>query len=293
MAFIDELDQCNPNSSLWEGSTDPVEPCAGFQFSSDQRFVGFFYGFDYCGRRLLLFDRHTETIIYDSFADQSSGFYVEFLTNGNVLIKAGHCEGAIYYLINPYTGEQTRLGRGVGSDSLVWNEERTAFASIVTTYALGSMVWGYNIEKDFIFLPESTYFWAIEDQLVWSPDGSHLLYEHRPLGSGIPYSFSDANAIIRVNADTGDKQVLVSEPNHDYHLCAGVPRLCRLWFGDWIQVHRLPFYPQEVLYEDESFYRLPEVICLLTGRQCMDASEPLALNWQTGELLPWDERPRN
>jgi hypothetical protein len=143
-----------------------------------------------------------------------------------------------------------------------------------------------------LFLHEE---WQINDQPFWMPDGVRLLYQHRAqkniesVRPGIVVTTTFGASEIRVvDTVSGQERVLVGDPRYDYHLCAAF-RDCR-WEGDWIQVRRVPFHPQEY----PSHPDLPPRVwdCLLLGDKCPDPVDRLALNWRTGELMPWDKAPR-
>jgi len=279
-------DECYENSSD-VSSSDEFLPCSDFQFSPDQRFLGFFYGPEYCIRGIIILDVQAETVIYKSNIGSGIGF--EFLPNGKAFVTTGHCEGGQVNLFDPNTREIERLGGlGFGPGSTVWNSDQTAIAVSTSAYiGVEGVVWGYNVEKDFVFLSEATT-WGIDDHLLWTPDGSHILYQHRVLSDGPAYGFPEARQIIKVNAETGEKQVLVSDAQYDYHLCVEEYGFCDEWNGDWIRVRRFPFEPQEIPFTDD-FFNISEVTCLLYGKACAQSPELFALNWQTGQLVPWNE----
>jgi hypothetical protein len=263
------------------------QPCSNFKFSPDEHYLGFLFGPDLCGRGIIILNTRTEEIIYRSGVGNGLGF--EFLNNGKVLISTGHCEGGQMSLLDPTTKEIHRLGDlGRGG----WNVTRTAIAVETGPYqGVAGAIWGYNAERDFLFLPQPEDWQRLDDHLLWSPDGSHILYLHRPVSytfTSNTYTFPEPSQIIRVNTDTGEKQVLVSDPRYNHYFCAGAFDWCDQWYGDWIQVRRFPFEAQSLAFTDD-FYRKPVTTCLLHGIDCTDAPELFALNWRSGELVPWDE----
>lgn len=277
------------DEQAWGGELE-FQPCSNFEFSPDEHYLGFFFGPTLCGRGIIILNTQTAEVIYRSGVGNGLGF--EFLTNGKVLISTGHCEGGQMSLLDPTTREISKLGGlGIGAENNVWNATRTAIAVSTTPYqGVAGAIWGYNVERDFLFLPELGN-WQLDDHLMWTPDGSHILYQHRAVSytfASNTYIFPQARQIIRVNASTGEKQVLVSDPQYDYHFCAGAYSRCDHWYGDWIQVRRFPFEPQDIVYTDD-FYYIPEATCLLYGIDCNEPPELFALNWRTEELLPWDE----
>jgi hypothetical protein len=150
------------------------------------------------------------------------------------------------------------------------------------------MIWGYNASTDFLFLPEPDEY-LLDNHMLWTPDGTHLIYQHRDMvrveGTWVD-SFPTGREIIRVNAITGEVRILAGDPEYDYHLCEGVRSTCDRWHGDWIQVRRLDYEPQEFEYTGSD---TPLTNCLFYGMDCEGEPVLFALNWRTGEMIPWDE----
>jgi hypothetical protein len=260
---------------------DWAGPCTGFEFSPDGRFLGFFFGPDYCGSGINILDTRTGEIVYHH---AGGGFGFEFLENGKILLATGQCEGGGMSLFDPIAGTLSSLG-GLGRGG--WNVTRTAIAveALLAHMGLAKEIWGYNVEKDFLFLPPAETGEQLDNQLLWTPDGSHILFVHRPISYTSmvgPYTFLEASSIIRVSATTGERKVLVSDPRYDYHFCAAYS-WCDNWYGDWIQVRRFPFEQQTLALFD------PATDCLGYGEDCDEPPELFALNWRTGELIPWGE----
>jgi hypothetical protein len=153
-------------------------------------------------------------------------------------------------------------------------------------------IWGYNVSADFLFLPQpDATDWQLDDLPVWTPDGTHLLFQHRLLNYSLDnesYTFPTSRQIVRVNSASGERTVLLSDPRYDFDFCEGHETTCSPWHGDWIQVRRLPFGPREIVF-DFDFFTLPEATCLVEGHQCSDMPTLFALNWGTGDLVPWDD----
>lgn len=285
-------DECYGILPDGEGSAGTFQPCTGFRFSPDERYLGFYFGPDRCGRGIMILDTQTAAIVY-SLPFGGHGF--EFLTNGKIWFSAGHCEGSWLSLLDPITGDARQLGPlSVSPEDAIWNPARTAIAFSSTYFGrLGAVVWGYNVERDFVFLPppERWYDTQYDNHFLWTPDGSAILHQHRVLSytsASDTYTFSGALQIISVDATTGERRVLASDPRYDYHLCAGGRSWCDHWDGDWIQVSRFPFEPLDVPRPDGRF-DVPEWTCLAYGIDCDEAPELFALNWRTGEIVPWHE----
>jgi hypothetical protein len=211
------------------------------------------------------------------------------LANGKVLIRRGHCEGGAISLLDPVTGEMSYLG---DEGSINWNASRTAFVVTAQQYIMiEKAIWGYNISDDFLFLPQPDVAWQLDDLPVWTPDGTHILFQHRLLSYSLDkesYSFPTARQIIRVDATSGEQTILLDDIRYDFDFCEGHGATCSPWHGDWIQVRRLPFEPDDIPF-DFDFYLLPEATCLVDGVNCAESPVLFALNWRTHELIPWDE----
>jgi hypothetical protein len=195
-------------------------------------------------------------------------------------------------LLDPESGELTLLGdMGIGEGNNVWNGAGSALAVDTNPYhGFESAIWGYNVAEDFVFLPQLEE-WQRDDEPRWVPGGTHLLYQHRDLITdehGTIYQLPSGKQIIRVDASSGEQSILLSDASYDYHLCSGHTADCtRKWHGNWIQVLRVPFETQQIIYEMEG-NRGTE--CLFYGFDCEISPEFFALNWRTGEMIPWDER---
>lgn len=54
------------------------------------------------------------------------------------------------------------------------------------------------------------------------------------IDDGITYLFDGASQIVKVDAESGEKQILLADPQYDYFFCAGASHWCDEWNGDWI-----------------------------------------------------------
>lgn len=264
-----------------------VEPCSEFRFSVDGKYLAFFFGPTICGRGLMVIDTLTNEIIFRSPAGTTLGF--EFLANGKIIRHTSSCEIGAVSLLDPLTGTETHLGTAGLS---WWNHGRTALVVAVSPFQyITGAVWGYSVTSDQVFLPEPE-IWPLDNHPLWAPDGRHLLYQHRKLtiSTEMVYSFTGPRELILVDSQAGTQQVVAGVEGYDYHLCASATNECDLWYGDWVQVRRYPFQPVSFHYTDD-FLDSEQVTCLLYGRDCTFQPELFALNWNTGELLPWDEAP--
>jgi hypothetical protein len=262
-------------------------PCSDFTFSQDGRLLAFYFGPQICGRGIMLLDTLNEQVVFRSAA--GSGHWFELLPEGRALIATGHCEGGEVSLFDRQAGSLQRLGNE--PFELLWNADRSALAAQVYPYqGLDSALWGYNTRTNTLFLPQPNQ-WPRADHPLWTPDGTHLLYQLRSLTYDAGSSqviFDQPRQLKLVNAASGVAQNLVSDPEYDFHLCAGSDSSCDRWLGDWVQVRRTPFVPQVIAWEAGA-PDTAQLTCLLEGLECPTEPERFALNWRTGELLPWDE----
>lgn len=279
------LDECFPD----EGEGTPIppifKPCSDFSYSQDGRYLAYAIDPDYCGRNLVILNLNTGVPIFRT--DTFGVHKFEFIPSGKLLLGKGHCEGGGVSLFDPDSGEYEHLG---GEAPYLWNPQQSAFAVNPPHYhSIVESVWGYSISEAFLFLPEQDN-WQIDNHLLWTTDGSHLLYQHRDMIRDEETwidSFPTGRKIIRVDATTGETKILAADPMYDYHLCEGVHSTCDRWHGDWIQVRKYPYQSQELEYTGGF---TPIEKCLLYGIECEGEPTLFALNWRTGEMIPWDDR---
>lgn len=268
----------------------PIGFCHSFQFSPDGQYLGYDFARQNCGEGIIIMDTLTGAEIY-RFEGNGHGF--DFLKNGKVLLGKGHCEGGGLELLDPVTKSTRELGME-GNFPDLWNNDESAFVvSVGNYYNLSGTLWGYSVTQDDLFLEAAPF----SDRPVWDPDGTHLLYQYRPVdNTSAGYNYTGSRQIIRVDTVNGEKKVLASDPAYDYDLCEiefNSYKSCEQWYGDWIQLRRFPFQPLSVSSEGipvppDSNSQLQ---CLLYGKECAAPPELFALNWRTGELLPWAEAP--
>ena len=265
-----------------EPSYIPFEPCDGLTLSEDGQFLAFSFGPRGCGRDIMVVDLVNNRTAYKTSQGDAS---FEFLTNATILITTSYCEGGYVSLLDPSTSQVEPLGDW-GKDRL-WNPSRTAFVVTVGAYhGFESGIWGYNLAKDVVFLRQLEPPLRDDDPL-WTPDGTHLLFQRLLLYSkDSTYYFTMGRQIVRVDAITAEETVLTSDAVFSFNLCDS-DNSC-VWHGDWIPVRRFPFHPQTVEYTLE-VHDVPEVKCLEFALGCAQAPDLFALNWRTGQLVPWNE----
>jgi WD40 repeat protein len=257
-------------------------PCSDFKFSTDGKYLAFFFGPQRCWRGIIILNTETGETIYRSTAGRGHSF--EFLDNGYALVATGHCEGGVMDLINLQTGEETRLG---DQGQLHWNHQSSAFVVAIHGYSgIGSKLLGFNsLTNQTIFATE----WqeGINDQPVWAPPGTHILNERRPTISTDRERWTDIygeQQIVKIDMTSGEEQIMAADPGYDFFLCSKKYAPCE-WSGDWVQIRRLPFQFEDVALSWD-WNREPEQYCLLYGEQCENPAELFWLNWQTGEIVP-------
>jgi len=263
-----------------ECSGSETEFCHRYNFSSDGHWMEFNYGSTgvSCGggQAILIMNLATG----ESHEIVQDANLTAFLPNGQALVSTFHCEGGEVYRYNLQTEALEYLGI---EGFKIWNSAHTAFVINENPYQGYPSIWSFNVEQGRqIPFPERGY----EDRLLRAPDGDHVLYQHRPYTLTEPNEAGNrlkvfkARQIQSINPVDGEIQVLASDPQYDYHLCATRDSGCE-WQGDWIQVRRVRFRPPE-RYLDQ---------CHDYTQNCADPVELFALNWRTGELVPWEQAP--
>lgn len=259
-------------------------PCSDFRFSADGRWAAFLQGADICGRGLVLLNLATgESQLLPT---GHSSWLFQFLPSGRLLLTRGHCEGALAYLRDPTTGEEIGLGAW-GRE--VWSPDGTALAVCASAYmGWESWVWGFDRRTEWRFLSPPGE--SVDDNLpLWTPDGTHLLYQHRALTytqSTWPITVTFGPREVRlVDVLQGEERALLSDPAYDYHLGLGVNN-CPWYGSDWLPLRRVPYRPQTCPSMEGADFQSPAVRCLLYGESCPDPVEQLVLNWRTGEVIP-------
>ena len=270
-------------------SQDPAagldERCDQIQLSLDGRYLGFRYGADLCGRALRLIDRQSgETILELDRGVHGYGF----LTNGKVLLSVGHCEGGSIRYFDPVTRE-TVGGGGYGQS--VRNRARTVEVTAAGDYMdTSSTLWGYDKRSGTVFSPEEAG-WQYDQHPIFLPDDQRFLYQHLRVAvnsqkTGL--AIETPAQIVRFDPAARQRVVLASHPNYHFRLCQmDYQDACPpVWYGDWLQVQRIPFAP---FIQQGGEASVPMLLpCLIYGQPCDAPPENFALNAETGELRPWD-----
>ena len=264
--------------------------CAEYQFSPGGTRAVYFWGEEACGRGVAVLDLRTdETRILTA----TGGYDFAFLSEETLLLTTlvtgtTYCAGGDLASVDLPTREQTILGK---AGDIEWNAQRTAFAVNAHPYAgWGSSVWGYDVAREWQFLPTATEQATEESQPLWTPTGDHLLHQQRAITYTTPARAAltlGPQQIVVVDATTGERLTLLTDPAYDYHLCMAY-KVCT-WEGDFIEVRRIPY--RQSVFSQEAGASGAAVDCARYGFRCADPVERFALNWRTGELVPWDARP--
>ncbi len=269
--------------------------CDQYQFSPAGTWVAYFWGEEACGRGIAALDlRSDETRVLTA----TGGYEITFISEETLLLATlvtgtTHCESGNIAMVDLRTGEQAILGK---AGSIQWNPQRTAFAASALPYTeWRSSVWGYDVAQGRYFLPPTTERDTEESntqdvQPLWTPAGDHLLYQQRAITYTTPakpaFTLGPQHIVV-VDAATGEQRILLDDPAYDYHLCIAY-EVCT-WEGDFIEVRRIPY--RQSAFSMEANTLSAAINCALFGFRCADPVERFALNWRTGELVPWDARP--
>lgn len=246
-----------------------------FQYSPYGPWMTYSWGEDYCGQALSFIDLTTGEMIPIS---GQGGHVIQHFEDGRMLLSLSYCEGGSIFVFHPQTRELTELG-DIGK--IIWNLDKTIFMVSADTYSGVNLVWAYNVLTDTYFFPKTA-----GEHPVWTPDYSHFVYQRRDwvwVGDKISYP---PLQIFVVDVATGEQQLLVNDPQYDYHLCFRSDGENRCTFsGDWVATRRILYQPGEYEFQD---FNNPEVICLFHAQGCPNPTELWGVNWRTGELLPWE-----
>lgn len=272
-------------------------PCSDFQFSLDGRRVGFFWGGGGCGREGLMVIDLLSGEIWRRNAWHWAGrevHWFHFLSSGRMLVADGHCEGGEIWLWDLQTGEERELG--IEGD-VYWNANGTALAVIAGYYGgWQTWIWIYDVAADRLITPAGmSVEWPI-----WTPDGTGLLYYNSEFvytkyitfsaGYSVPVSATvGPHLIYAVDIATAEVRVLAGNPQYDYFVGRSTQD-CR-WQGDWLMLRRIGFQTREYPVDDWGLPQVPYSPCLEWSGDCPSPVEILALNWRTGEIVPWEQVP--
>lgn len=265
-----------------------IETCGGFQFSSNGKMLAYFSGADACGRTLNLFDLGEQKAINT----WESVHWAYFFMNGSLIFAKGDCESQQVRLYYPNSGKEAGVG-AVGKAH--WNPAHTAVIyQVQGEPEVQAALWGFNLETSRVFLWPSEET-VIEDTPIWLADGENFVFQHQP------YRYDKATKdalltgprqVILMNANTRAQRLLGFDTHTSFHLCEendlldGVGSPCEQTHGTWLRVLRLPYHTARFPAADRS---APEARCALYGLDCEDQPEVLALDWQTGKQVPWEE----
>lgn len=259
--------------------------CSAYSFGAGGRTLVYDSGPSGCGRDLALYD-----LVTNQPLQTWSGVQWHYLMDdGSLVVSLDDCLGGPQKIYMYYPNNEKQVGLGIAGDML-WN--LSGQAVLITNRGAPGVqtgLWGINLQTSRVFL------WAgesgvVNDSPVWLPDGQHFVYQHRT----VQYDAVSGNAVLQgprqiilMNAFTRAQSLLAYDGRHDYHLCETQGESCISRYGDWLKIHRTPFRSTGV--QAGELDRQPAVRCALFGLDCQEPPEEMALNWKTGEMIPWDE----
>lgn len=257
--------------------------CSGFQFGLQGLTYAYLSGEDSCGRRLTLVERSNRSVLntWEHVA------WYRFNKDGGVLVSLDNCSSRYLYQYIPNTESQS----GMAPDGeITWDPSRKAgLVQVKGAAPVLSALWGFNLDTNAVILwPEQGK--VMQDSLIWLEDGRHFVYQHR----AVRYDKTSGNAyldgprqIILMDAWTRAQQLIGFKGEYDFHLCETEGEACEQPYGDWLKVTRTPFQPGGLKLSDPA--EAAAARCALFGLGCAKPAEVFALNWKTGELIPWAE----
>lgn len=257
---------------------DPTTQCDGFRFSPDGKYLGFYFGPEECGRGMMILDARTGAIVH---MEEAGGHRFDFLSEGKIWLASGHCQGGGVMILDPSRRLYNSAGPEPVSGFIRTSADGAAFVINAHDYqGMESTITAYDLHANQVFLSDR----GVVENVVWTADGSHFLYERAAVTRSAegPVSFGPMEILIAPR--NARPRSLVSDPRYDFHLCQDrLGEGCE-WVGDWIQVRR---FAKRLVQIN------PDVLdfCLLYGMDCPGETTALALNWRTGEVVLWDQAP--
>jgi hypothetical protein len=214
-----------------------------------------------------------------------------WLTDTLAMVAYCYCEGCDTLILNAETGNVEHLG---GGGVRYWSPDQMAFVTVVEPYpGAWRHLWAFDVQEKTIIRPEWEAANGLEDSPCWTPGSSYVVYTRQPLTFTDNYTITIGPRQVRIlDRESGDERVVLGDAEHDYFV--GQWETHRrswscTWQGDWLQVWSTPH--QAVTSTIEPFGDDWEALqCTLNGQNCPDV-EFMALNWHTGEILPWEEAP--
>jgi len=257
--------------------------CSDFQFGLQGRTFAYLSGEDTCGRTLTLVERANNQVLNTW---QGVAWYY-FYGVGSMILAQGGCDQRYVYHYIPNTGQQASISP---EGEMSWDPaHRAALVQLTGDSPAENGLWGFNLETS------APILWSdqgkiMQDTPIWLDDGHHFVYQHR----GIRYDPVSGNVyldgprqIVLMDAYTRSQQLIGFEQGYDYHLCQTQGEPCEQVYGDWLKIYRTPFTAGGIKLGDAAYATINR--CALFGYDCLKPSEEYALNWKTGELLPWSE----
>jgi hypothetical protein len=255
--------------------------CSAFEFGMQGRTFAYLSSATSCGKTMTLVERATGNPI--NTWENVTWFH--FNQDGGLIISLSDCTNNYVYQYIPNTGIQT----GMAADGAIsWDpSQRAALVQLSGASPLVSALWGFNLDTNRAILWHDQGN-IMQDSPVWLADGRHFVYQHRV----VRYDKESGNAyldgprqIILMDAWTRAQHLLAFNGSYDFHLCPSEGKPCQQPYGDWLKVTRTPFVPVGLKLGSPD--EIAHSRCPLYGLDCMKPAEEFALNWKTGEMLPW------
>jgi hypothetical protein len=257
--------------------------CSGFEFGLQGRTYAYFAGDSSCGKTMSLVERASGNVL--NTWENVSWFH--FNQDGGLVISISDCSSSYVYQYIPNTSVQS----GMAADGdISWDPSgRAALVQISAAAPVLSALWGFNLDTNRAILWHEQGK-VMQDSPIWLADGHHFVYQHRT----IRYDKTSGNAyldgprqIILMDAWTRAQHLLAFQGGYDFHLCPTEGKPCKQLYGDWLKITRTPFQPVGIKLGSQA--EIAKARCPLYGLDCMKPAEEFALNWKTGEMLPWAE----
>ncbi len=259
--------------------------CSEFSFGPEGRTLAYYTSIDNCGRDLSLVD----LLLNQTINTWANVHWYRFLQDGSLILSLDDCSGTPrnLYLYIPNKNTQAGLGQ---EGTLRWDPFwQAALVQVQDQLPVFSGLWGFNLQTSRVFLWMEREQRVIDDSPIWLSDGRHFLYQHRSIqfyaNSGT-FVLEGPRQIVLMDAWSRDQRLLAYDGRYDYHLCETNGTPCEMRYGDWLKIRRTTFKALRVSTDEID---LPEVRCALYGLDCKQAPDEMALNWKTGEMLPWSE----
>jgi hypothetical protein len=266
------------------------DACLGVEFSPAGRYVTYSLFADpetrACEPDLHVLDTTTLQVI----ATVPSSELDFWMTDSVAMVINCYCEGCSLLSLNAKTGEIASLGGASGVR--YWSPDQMVFVMVDEPYpGTWRHLWVYDVQEISIIRPEWEADGFLEDSPCWTPDSSHVLYTRQSLTHTNYYTVTiGPRQVMMLDKESGDETMVLGDAEHDYFIGHwDGDRWSCTWRGEWLQVWSTPHRSITTNIEP-SGDEWEALRCVLDGQNC-SAVDLMALNWRTGELLPWKDAP--